>query len=91
MKAIRTFSNEAAIMCASAFALLLATAISNFLRLDVDTGNATFGQYLGQFTLPAIPLGLVLLLLALRSQAAATIVAALATLYYIADWAMLTL
>ncbi|NML04778.1 hypothetical protein [Sphingomonas sp. G-3-2-10] len=90
MQAIRTFSNEAAIMCASAFALLLATAISNFLRIDVDTGDATFGQYLGQFTLPAMPLALVALLLVLRSRAATTIVASFGTLYYIADWAMLT-
>ncbi|MDF7774101.1 hypothetical protein P1X14_02480 [Sphingomonas sp. AOB5] len=91
MRAIRTFSNEAAIMCASAFVLLLATAISNFVRVDVDTGDATFGQYLGQFTLPAMPLVLVLVLVALRSRVATTIVAAFSTLYYLADWVMLTL
>lgn len=78
-------------LCAGAFALLLATAVSNYLRLDVDTGSAPFSEYIGQFVLPAIPLGLVLALLALRSQAAATIVAGLGTLFYLFAWATLGL
>ena len=76
-------------LCAGAFALLLATAISNYLRLDVDTGTAPFSQYIGQFALPAVPLGLVVVLLALRSQTAATIVAGLGTLFYLFTWATL--
>lgn len=76
-------------LCAGAFALLLATAVSNYLRIDVDTGDATLSQTLGQFMLPALPLGLALVLLALRAHAAATLVAALATLFYLFDWVML--
>ena len=76
-------------LCAGAFALLLATAVSNYLRIDVDTGTAPFREYIGQFALPAIPLGLVLALLALRSKTAATIVAGLGTLFYLFSWATL--
>jgi hypothetical protein len=78
-------------LCAGAFALLLATAISNFLRLDVDTGGAPFGEYIGQFLLPAIPLALVLVLLALRSRALVTVVATLGTLFSLFVWATLGL
>ncbi|MCW3849235.1 hypothetical protein OF829_18510 [Sphingomonas sp. LB-2] len=85
----RAYSNEAAIACTAAFVMLIATAISNYLRLDVDTGGAPFGEYLGQFMLPAIPFGLVLVLLALRSRAAVTVVATLGTLFYLFDWMML--
>lgn len=91
MGAIRAYSNEAAMLCAGAFTLLIATAISNFIRLDVDTGNAPFGEYLGQFMIPAIPLALVVVLLALRVRAAVTVVATLGTLLCLFDWATLGL
>ncbi|MEZ0243496.1 MAG: hypothetical protein ACAH11_08990 [Sphingomonas sp.] len=78
-------------LCAGAFTLLLATAISNFLRIDVNTGAAPFSEYLGQFLLPAIPLALVGVLLALRIRAAVTVFAVLATLFYLVVWARLGL
>jgi hypothetical protein len=86
VREIKAFSNEAAMLCAGAFALLLATAVSNYLRLDVNSGAASLGETLGQFMLPAVPLGLVLALLALRAQAAATVVSGLATLFYLFGW-----
>lgn len=89
LRTLRAFSNEAALLCAFSFLLLLATAISNFLRVDVDTGTAPFGDYMEQFALPAIPLGLTLALLALRSHAAATVVATLGSLFYLVWWVIL--
>ena len=78
-------------LCAGTFTLLLATAVSNWLRVDIDTGSATLGDTLGQFALPAVPLGLVLMLLALRTRATATLVAGGTTLFYLFAWATLGL
>jgi len=71
--------------------MLLATAISNYLIRVATIDVANWPEFLGQFMLPAIPLILALLLLAARSQAAATVVASLGTLVCLFYWATLGL
>ena len=93
MQAIRSYSNAystaAAMVCAGAFLLMLATSISNYLIWISTVGVADWSGFLGEFVLPAIPLALALVLLAIRSKVAATMVATLGTLFYLFVWATL--
>lgn len=86
VQAVGSLSILSAALCVGAFALLLATAISDYLIRIATVETADWPHFLGQFAIPAMPLGVVALLLLTRSHVSATLVGAAGTLFYLAAW-----
>ena len=86
LQTIRELSTVSAALCGGSFALLLATAVSNYLMRAATVETADWLTFFGQFEMPALPILLMLALLATRNRAMATLVAVAGASLYIFLW-----
>jgi hypothetical protein len=86
MQAIRSVWLMAASLCAGAFVLLVATAFSDYVVRLAGGETADWARFFGQFSYTAIPMVLVALLAAARSQMATTLGALGAAALYLLLW-----
>jgi hypothetical protein len=86
MQALRSLAVIPVVLCAGAFMLLTATAFSDYIVRLAAGETADWGQFFGQFAVPAVPMVLALVLLAARVRATASMVAIGGTLLYLLLW-----
>lgn len=86
MQALRSLATIAAISCAGAFVLVVATAFSDTIVRVAGGEAADWGHFFGQFAMPSAPLALALGLLAARVRAAASLAGLGGALLYLLLW-----